>query len=445
MPRTSTAALTSALVLMAGLASGCNEYDYFRLTGFEQETFSNQADILFVVDNSSSMTAESNALALNFSEFINEFADESLTRPDNPQLSDDVDRFIDYVSDRTGNVNYHLGVTVTDVTNRIGDYEGWGELRGRPKVVRKLDDDPATTFTENFLCDAACIDRLPSGVDISCPGGPPRNQYCTSSAYEEGLEAVFMAMCRAVEEPPPECFQDWWQDTSDGSGVPVIQDTPLDPKDPEIGRMEYFGNNDVGSNSAWLRPNSTVIPVIITDEGDQSRRIGPRDGTVAPYDALFAAFPNRMTWAVIGPSNDEGCNTSGAADWGIKRYQRMVVESNGSYIPISRPNGSGGCEDADFGEALAQVGDLLRSLVRSFPLAALPDEETIVVEVAGRVVEQAEATYDSYLDLVRYDNGWSYRQSDNSVVLHGDAVPDFNESVNIWYLPVDGVPRELPF
>ena len=35
--------------------TGCNQYEPFRITGFEQENFNNNADIVFVIDNSDSM------------------------------------------------------------------------------------------------------------------------------------------------------------------------------------------------------------------------------------------------------------------------------------------------------------------------------------------------------------------------------------------------------
>ena len=41
-----------SMIALAALAGGCNAYDDFRIAGYQQESFSNQADILFVIDNS---------------------------------------------------------------------------------------------------------------------------------------------------------------------------------------------------------------------------------------------------------------------------------------------------------------------------------------------------------------------------------------------------------
>ncbi len=64
------------LVAFIGLAAltGCNQYELFRLTGYEQNSFSNRADVLFVIDNSDSMTPYATSLAINFGDFVGDLA-----------------------------------------------------------------------------------------------------------------------------------------------------------------------------------------------------------------------------------------------------------------------------------------------------------------------------------------------------------------------------------
>ncbi len=439
--------------LLAGLTAlaltGCNRYEYFRITGYQQESFSNQAEILFVIDNSSSMTDEGEALAVNFARFIEAFAEGDETAPVDPDLADDLGRFLEYVTDRAGNINYNLGITTTEPS------ANWGGLLGQPKIVSKTQDNVARKFTKNLLCEAACIRSLPDEVDVNCTVSPENLANCSDSvtgAAEEGIEAVLMTMCRASEDPPDFCLDPWWRNPDNESRRIWLPYDPALRSDDDTAitgtpspQQPYFSQDDIGSAEGFIRPNSTVIPVIVSDEGDQSRRITTFDGNVFPYNELFALFPNRMTWAVIGPSADDGCNTGGAARWGIDRYRRMVNDSNGAYIPISVPDGSGGCDDTDFGQALSEVGDLLRALVDSFPLRALPVLDTIVVVVDGIVVPKADVSFDDALGGVVYSDGWSYRASDNAVVLHGDAVPEFNADVRVYYLPGTAQPRDLPF
>ncbi|HMV69058.1 MAG TPA: hypothetical protein PKA64_19585, partial [Myxococcota bacterium] len=108
----------AALWVLFPALSACNTYDWFRLTGYIQEGYTNKADILFVIDNSTSMTDESSDLATNFSAFIEPFADEQ--PPADPSLTNDVDRFLAFVNDRAANVNYQLGITTTDVSEVSG-------------------------------------------------------------------------------------------------------------------------------------------------------------------------------------------------------------------------------------------------------------------------------------------------------------------------------------
>jgi hypothetical protein len=294
------------------------------------------------------------------------------------------------------------------------------------------------------VCDAACIEDVPNDIPVGCRSG----RGCTDSStgsVEEGIEAVFMAMCRAVENPPEPCFQKWWP-TADGTGFQMfppgdtgaLDDGADDP-------VPYFEQDDVMSNRGMLREGSVVIPVIITDEGDQSRRIDTRDGKVFPYDEYFKLFGHRMSWAVIGPSEDATACKGPAANWGIQRYERMVYGSNGVYIPISLRKNQDECVNADFATALADIGGLLRSLSTSFPLQSTPVPGTIVVTVGGITVPQSTESIDEELELVVYTDGWSYRAADNTVLLHGDAVPEANEDVRVYYLPSGGSPRDLPF
>ena len=420
----------------AALLGGCNAYAPFLLTGHQQESFTSQADILFVIDNSPTMSTKSEALARNFTTFIDAFASDD-ARPSNPDLANDVERFLDSVRDRAGNINFQLGVTTTDVNRDVG------ALLGQPRVLRKTDRNVSAQFNERVLCDAACIDRIPGDVDASCPGGDPRFRNCAglSGAVEEGLEAVFLTMCRAVDDPPEACWDRWWAFEQDLDYR--LSSEPMD--EPGWNELDYLREGrDAGSASNWLRPNSTVIPVIISDEGDESRRIPTRDGQVWPYDDLFREFPNRMSWAVIGP-HLSNCNTEGSPDWAIDRYRRMVADTNGVYVEIRESDGPNACRDVDFATALGRIGELLRSLMDTFPLRGLPAPDSITVQVGQRVIPRAEEIYDESLDLVFFEDGWSYNPIDNTVILHGSAIPDVNELVRVWYDPADGIPRPLPF
>ena len=92
----------------------------FHLAGYEQESFSNDADILFVIDNSSSMKEEAQSLGNNFNVFINLFASNEGATESTRSLSDAVDNFTSYVNDRGRFIDYNLGITTTSVDFSAG-------------------------------------------------------------------------------------------------------------------------------------------------------------------------------------------------------------------------------------------------------------------------------------------------------------------------------------
>lgn len=426
MARTGSLLLTAAVLASAG----CNQYELFRVAGYAQESFSNDADILFVVDNSSSMQDEAEALALNFDTFVRKLTDPREGAIETDGLPDAVDNYITYVQNRGRIVDYQLGITTTDVELSYGGL--YGDL---PLLDNEEPSIVPSAFNSNLLCDATCFldaSTLPDDAGYVCeetPAAPEQmsKQYLDclcgagqwedqcGSGQEEHLEAVFMAMCRSVAEPPSECFE-----------------------------SNQFTEADILSNEGLLRENSTLIPIIVTDEGDTSRRMSQGDPEPDEYADLFAKFNQRMAWAVIGPRTDD-CNSGGATTWGVDRLQYFVDESRGRFFPISERDANGDCVVTDFESAMEELGDLLNSLLDAFPLQSIPDVATIVVFVEGEEVPRAAEITDETTGSVSYTDGWSYLAAENAVEFHGATVPDYNEEVRIYYKPLDGMPRELPF
>ncbi|MCB9665622.1 MAG: hypothetical protein H6732_16050 [Alphaproteobacteria bacterium] len=429
-----------ALIACAALSAGCNRYATFVVAGSQQQSFTNDADILFVIDNSASMTDEAAALAENIQVFIKQFA--STEPPKDPTLTDDVDRYLGYVLDRAANIDYRIGITTTEVG------EDRGLLQGDPAVLTRNTTNVPRKFSRNLLCDAACITDGPS-TGVTCDGGaPPGPGNCANNqtgAAEEGIEAVFMAMCHALgdelsDEAREACEQPFWLWPDIGR----YRSSPP-PDDPNAQPVDYFDAANT-RNQGWLRPtdpetgaSSVVVPIIISDEGDQSRRLAERTPLVDDYLALFDLFGRRMSWALIGP--DSTCSDL-AVDWGINRYRGIVESTSGVYVPIASEI-DGTCQNAPFAQALTDVGLLLRGLADTFPLASVPLPDTIVVEVNGRFVPPATQREDELLQRIVYEDGWYYDDARNSVRLKGDAVPPLNADVRIWYLPDTSNPVDV--
>ena len=427
------------MLLLSVLA--CNQYEMFRLSGYEQATFSNDADIVFIIDNSSSMTDEAVDLAENFDVFVDQLTSTEGGALPQGNLSQAVDAYVLYTSQRGRFIDYNMGITTTSV--EIPDANPslpgtYGALVGTYPVIDPSFEDVNGTFIENLLCESTCWnpDVLASDPNFECGNDPDQItlQYldciCGFEAWEgncgsgdeEHLEAAFMSLCRAVEEPPDECL--------DGS-------TP-------------FTADDIMSSPTILRGDATVLFVIITDEGDGSRRLVDNEKDPTEYLQLLDQFGVNYKFAVIGPAYDKeagslACNSGGATTYGSERLQIVAEETGGFYRHIAEKGAGGDCQNSDFATHLEELGQLLNELLVSFPLQSVPDVSTILVYVDGVLIPIAQ---DSEIDPETGDvscDCWTYDPSDNSVMFHNGAIPDYNNDVEIFYEPLEGMPRQLPF
>ena len=457
------------LPLLLGI--GCNDVEYFNVAGYEQATFSNDADVIFVIDNSLSMADESASLALNINSFVETLASDAGAAQDADNLTDAVNNYVDATLQRGRFIDYQLSLTTTSVDYAEGgDTEGvdpgeFGTLVGDPGIISKYDGEVANTFRRNLLCDATVwrSEELPSDLSYECGTEPDQitEEYldceCGLGAWEgnsgapeeKPLEAALIAMCRSVDDPPGVCFN-------------YID--PLSTDDNPVTLSTGFAQADINSNNLdgrrLIRDNSTVVFVIVTDEADTAaaessstdiaRMVsGDEDPTV--YLEAFEEFERPVRFVVIGPnyddeSNNITCNSGGAVTWAAERLVTMVAETGGFYAPLATEV-NGECEDADFSDILSQLGELLNNLLTSFQLQSYPDVETIRVYVDG--VEIGVATDTDILDVdaevPEYTRGWSYDSSQNAVAFWGADIPDYNADVRIYYRPLVDKPRTLPF
>ena len=118
-------------MLMVGLGAGCNDPRFkvrtppgIQVDVFRQATVP-QVDVLWAVDNSSSMKEEQEALAYNFGEFYKYM--EQLVDPD---AEEEV---------------FHIGVISTDVY----DPDHQGKLLGNPNIITDATPNAAEVFAEN--------------------------------------------------------------------------------------------------------------------------------------------------------------------------------------------------------------------------------------------------------------------------------------------------------
>jgi hypothetical protein len=433
-----------SLFLPLTLLGACNSYELFRVTGFEQATFNNNADILFVIDSSGSMKEESSALALNFETFLGKLTSAEGSEVPRETLGDALDNYVRESTENGSIIDYQLAITTTSANYATGETAGVddgeaGTLTGAVPVIKRGDPDVATSFRTNLVCDTVYWKEsdlstdpgyapadddscpLPEGKEIPrefleclCPDGWVTSE---GAGTEEGLESALDTLCRASDNPPDDCWSD---------------EAPISP-------------GDAGSITGFVRPEANTLGVVFSDEGDGSRRVPTSDEDPSLYLDIFAQFPNRTRFAVIGPSyhdNDGGC-LDGAQTWGVERYQLATSQTGGRYIDLT--DQSNGCAATDWGENLTKLGELLNNQLTSFVLQGVPDVATI------RVFTDGEETPESQLEsgtveagTAVWGSGWTYDASENAVSFHGTAIPDYNSDVRIYYRPLGGIPRELP-
>lgn len=427
---------------------GCNQYVMLRVTGFEQENYNNDADILFVVDNSDSMQPVAEGLALAFNDFINTLTSSEGANASRETLGDAVSNYIRETSGDTLLLDYQLAITTTSVAG-TGSVPGDGATLVGP-VIPRTSGTVASDFSKQLLCQATCWSQneVPSDPDFVCtenpdPGDAVSREYldcvCGSNAWtghcgsgdEMGIEAAALGLCRGLADPPDSCFE--YVDPQDSSGDTM--------------KPTQFTDADVLSSEGLLREGATTVVVIVTDEGDNSYRMTTGDSDIEPYVDFFESLPNPVRMAVIGPyyhDGDMGCNSGGAQPWATKRYQELAGEFNGVYVDIE-DDSSGVCDYTDFSQNLISIGDLVANLLTIFPLQQVPDVSTIRVFVDYEPVLESQLLSGSEEEgNAEYGDGWSYDPTENAVSFHGEAVPDFNQDVRIYYRPLGGMPRTLP-
>ena len=469
MSKIAKKSLAPWLTLLLPLTS-CNHYEMFLVSGHEQVSFSNKVDVLFVMDNSSSTSPYSAAILQNFEVFLEDLESAGAAGLTDPSLTDAVSDYLTYTSQRGRITDFRMAVTTTNMEFSGGfttdaDPGEAGLIAGDDPIVNRDDPDIAHSFKQNLGCWASCwvgydmpTDNTYTGVEGDCPfpeSGEATTQYvdclCNDVNYPEGedwdaeeicgsgnempVEAALMAMCRAVDDPPDICYH---------------TDSP-------------FRDSWIGTNSEWLRDDSTVIVVIITDEGDSSElQVGGLYGNSEDepdvYLNAFAEFDHNVKFAAIGPTLDcseqSDCTTvcsnvmNPPSRTGSMRLKNLAEATGGFYNGITvegeTGNGSDSCPTSDFAENLADLGSMLVNLQSAFELQSVPDETTIRVYVDDEEVIRSAVVEENEGGDV-YSDGWSYEPAQNAVVFWGEAIPDFNQAVRIFYKPVDGNPRELPF
>ena len=170
-----------------------------------------------------------------------------------------------------------------------------------------------------------------------------------------------MALCRSVDDPPEVCFNE----------------------------LSPFQDSQTLANEGFYRDQGTVVVVVVSDEGDNSRRMSQGDDEPDVYLEAFQDFSKPVKFVAIGPQWDGSsvsCVDTSVPTWSVERVESLANGSGGYYSSISDEN----CEPADFADELRKLGDLLQNLLTAFQLQSIPDITTITVYVDGQEIDRAD-------------------------------------------------------
>lgn len=459
LPRHRLPLLLAALGSLA-LASCNNPYDLLIHDRFEQGGFNSDVDILWVVDNSSSMEDEQTDLAANFGEFISSFANvaEEGSTIEYDTILDATTAWAEFQQNQDRFLNYNMGVITTDISStgngnqgNVRDATGIGGVTcNDARILRPSDENVAGDF----------VDLINVGI--------------AGSGDESGVLAAAFSLCKG--QPPT-----FWENLDSRP-----DDDPVKAICRLVPAQERWTSGDLppcnsDATGPFFRDGAAKAIIIASDEGDAAvtrNDLPPQAWVQNCVDTtdlgecgcknsffldFFDGFGDRVVFFTITPSYqlkgepiawcDGGeldipgpCNPFGAGTCALDLYQQAACESAGSYIPIQENVGGvsaedpPSCQDLAFAPALNDIGARISNLDKGWRLSLTPDLESLTVLVDGEeITPQSE----------RPSGGWRYIPTDNAIDFTGDSVPDFNATVDIYYLPAFDraaqTGRPLPF
>ncbi len=284
-------------------------------------------DLLLVLDASSSMDDEGGALVLHLETLLAAFED--------PDARAGV---------ITLDVRGRAGALVDDWV-ALGDDDALGKLQGTIACGAVCWDASGMASDPTFDPDAPLTQISREWLDSTCGVGAWKDG--CGGGTEEGLEAIYEALCRATDDPPDSCFED----------------------------ISELTEADAGTSLGMPQQDRGVLALVVSNEGDESRHLSVGESDPAEYLARFAELPFDLFITAIGPSYEDGamlCNSGGATTWSTERYLAAAEASGLRYHAIAAESRTGDCNER-IGEALEDLAaDLAEGVVKPEPDTGTP-------------------------------------------------------------------------
>jgi hypothetical protein len=190
-------------------------------------------------------------------------------------------------------------------------------------------------------------------------------------------------------------------------------------------------------NAGFVRDSSFLGLIILSDEDDFSSPVRPSssypggdhnygyaglesvDSYVSYLEGLTKSSGASRRFSVSAIAvTDEACKTemlthTSSSIIGV-RYMELAAKTDGVLGSIC---------DTSFADTLTAIQNHILELGTQFYLDAPPIPETIQVRVNNILISQNST------------NGWTYNADANSVVFHGDAIPESGAAINVTFDP----------
>ena len=278
----------------------------------ERKVRADKVDVLFVVDNSISMADKQGYLATAGAQLVGRLADPNCVDGDDPALADGCPEgqhreFAPVPDIHVGVISTSLGGMGGDLCSDFGTGESsWDPSKNDAgKLMPSVRDGLASYQGQGFLAwdalgadsdaehdldtlKADLVAHVRSVGDIGC-------------GYEASLESMYRFL---IDPSPPEEIvvgdDDYSHPTVDDAGN-VIVDTEV---------LEQRAN--------FLRPDSALVVVLLSDEDDCSMTAGPMGGmgyltATASFEGGAFSMPAATSECAVDP-NDPCCRSCGLVD-----------------------------------------------------------------------------------------------------------------------------------
>ena len=209
-----------------------------------------EVDILWVIDNSTSMQAEQESLGANFDRFIT-----GLTVCPDSEMADDICDFTAKKCSKSGNPcnppDYHIGVISTDSRSTTGS----GRLRKAGICVPRPQSAPAENKTVYCSAEADCSDTTHPSYD-------PQNGHC------DLVQAV--SFIEATTPASKEAFARMVKVGVEGSALETGIQAAAQALGVDADRTTGTFNNTPIENSGFIREEASLFVIFVSDEDDSS-------------------------------------------------------------------------------------------------------------------------------------------------------------------------------